>query len=258
MRKVELSISGVIKARTQYNEDFFKAYIFVNILRSQVKHPIILNYKQQLTSIRKTINYSDYRFRKDFNNAIRQGLLTIEGNHIRIWSKNKDKAFKTSKKNDYRRTSDTKEFIKITLLEYHYKKQYHAIKAQTYKSVKNSESNANYSITCSSRSIAKLFGYKSSASGLKIVNYMVAKNHIQLTKNKVQISKQQFREHLNKGSYNIRYDNNTYYLVLPSTFKMKSNTRRTKYEPYNCLSEQQIITYTEMGYTREQINSLLG
>lgn len=258
MRKVILSKSVIIKLYTQYSKEFREAYLFTKTLSSQTKHPIILNYKQQLTQIRQLINYSDYKFRKSLNNAIHQGLITVQGNHLKLWSKNQDRAFKPSKKNDYYYTSNVKEFIKITLFEYHQNKQIRSIKSQTSKSVQNSGFNEpNYNISCSTRAIAKLFQYKSSASGHKLIKYMSQNNHIALKKNRTSITKQQFRDYLKQGNTNIRYDNG-YYLIHASTFTMKSIIKRKPYEPINSLPEYIKIAYLDMGYSVEQINNMLG
>lgn len=258
MRKLEISISGLLKAHKEYSKDFFNAYVFAHLLRSQTKHPIILNYKQQFKQVRLLVGYSDYKFRRALNNAIRQGLITIEGKHIRILSKNQDKLFKPSKKNDYRTTNNINEFLKIALFENYYNKQYHAIKVQTKKSVNNSEPKANFNISCSTRAITKLFNFKSTSSGYNMIKYMATKNHIVLTKNKVEITKSKFRELLKENNKSIRYSNGTYYKVLSSTFKMKSNTKRTEFVPFVYLEDKQRVMYLEMGYSEEYINNLQG
>lgn len=259
LRKTEISKSGIIKAHRDYDRNFVEAYIFALTLSSQSKHPIILNYKPQLSLLPKYLKISDHKFRKLMKACLSYGLFQIEGNNLRLWSRNQDRAFKVYKRNDYRKTSDPILFAKITLFEYHQNKQQYAIKSQTslYRNASGNKS-ANNHISCSARAISKLFCYKSSASGFDIINYMTAKKHIALTKNTVNISKQQFREGLKNSDYTIRYDNNRYYKVLASTYEMVSSTKRRQYEPYYNLNEREQNTYLEMGYNVQQINNLLA
>lgn len=270
MKTTTISISGVIKAYTKYPKGYGDAYCFSRQLASMEKHPIILNYKSQLTSIRKQLGLSDYKFRKQLNSAIAFGLITKEGKHLRLFSKNQDKKFKPNRKNDYRNTKNPKALVKILLFEYYYKSQYKSYKAKSYQTVLSgsnksdcksiisyTENIANPEISCSVRGIANLFHCSiSTAHGL--IKEMENNGHIKVKKNYDIISYSEFQTYLAMNRPNIRYSNGTYYYIKASTYTMKTSSKRKEFEPFYSLPEHIQNDYLSKGYSIAEINILLS
>lgn len=245
-------------------KEFSECYLFVRQLRSQVKHPIILNYKAQLVHIAKLLNLSDYKLRKLLNTCLRLGLAQIQGKHIKLHSNNMDWNFKPSKKNDYRVTSDPIKFRNLVLFRNHYNKQLAEIKKkqrQTHervnKGVKANQDQANPTITASIRSVANMFHTKSIRTAQAILDQMKKEGLIEIAQRRHQISKIDCVKLLKQNKRNIRKVNGLYYSVDYELI-LKYSLKRERYQPFYKLSEQQQATFLEMGYTIEDINRMLS
>lgn len=265
IKKTRLSISAVVKAN-EIGKDFSDAHLFVSTIKSQVKHPIILRYKAQLTSIRQQLGYTDHKFRKLLNIALNNGLATIEGKHLRLHSNNQDRKLKNNKRNDYRITSDPIKFRELVLFKHHYYRQLSLIKQkerQTNKGINTSVStNAindkpNHYITASARSIAKLFHYKSQSTANIAIGRLAQENLIKLELNKREITKQECQALLAKGKYNVMRENGIYY-KYQRTYTLNYTLRRTEYEPFYALTEKEQVTYLELGYSIRDVNRILS
>ena len=243
---------------------FSDVYLFVRQLRSQVKHPIILNYKAQLSLLSKYLTISDYRLRRQLNDAIRLGLAKIEGKHIRLHSNNQDWKFKPTKKNDYRVTSDPQKFRTLVLFRNHHNKQLALIKKkqrQTNERVNNSalcpNDFANPIITASVRSVAKMFHTKNLSTAIKHIRSLEKEGLIKIVTHREKIeSVTRCAKLLSSGDRNIRKIDGTLY-TCKFELKLNYSLKRVEYEPFYKLSSVEQATYLQNGYTIQQINQHL-
>lgn len=262
LRQTKLSISATIKAH-ELGTKFSNVYLFVRQLRSQVKHPIILNYKAQLTLIATHLKISDYKLRRNLNDAIRLGLAKVEGKHLRLHSNNQDWKFKPANKNDYRVTSDPTKFRDLVLFRNHHNKQLAEIKKkqrQTHERVQNSASNpndkANPIITASVRSVAKMFHTKNLSTAVKKIKSLEKEGLIKIVESKSSIDAMLCAKLLSRGDRNIRKIDGILY-TCKFELKLNYSLKRVEYEPFYKLSSIEQATYLQNGYTIEQINKHL-
>jgi len=209
----------------------------------------------------------DKKFRELTNEAIRSGLVKIEGKHLRLLSSTKDRTFKTSKKNDYYSTSNPALFKNMVLISYHYQKQYAILrsnKVQPEIRLKNSEQYAtynsnNYAITLSCKSVSKLLQLNSTSQAKKAIEDLTRRNLIKVTKHIVRITKEEFNLELLSGRKNIRYDkvNKSWFKIEASTFELNFNFKRITYSKFDHLPQEQQIMYLSQGYTVDQINKII-
>lgn len=262
MKQTKISISATLKAH-DLGKEFSNTYLFVRQLRSQVKHPIILNYRSQLKHIADLLNISEWKLRKSLNACIRLNLAVTEGKHLKLHSNNQDWKFKPTKKNDYRVTSDPNKFRTLVLFRNHHNKQLALIKKkqrQTNERVNNSASNsidnANPIITASVRSVAKMFHTSNLETAKKKIESLCRSGLITIVQHKQKIERVTCAKLLSTGTKGIRKIGNEYFNV---SFELKLNysLKRVEFEPFHKLTEQQQATYLQNGYSIEQINRLL-
>lgn len=262
LRPTKLSISATLKAH-ELGKEFSDAYLFVRQLRSQVKHPIILNYRSQLKHIADLINISEWKLRKSLNACIRLNLASIEGKNLRLHSNQQDWKFKPTKKNDYRVTSDPNKFRTLVLFRNHHNKQLALIKKKQRQqhervntSASNSIDNANPLITASVKSVAKMFHTKNLSTAIKLIKSLEKQGLIKIVEYKSSIDVNLCKKLLSQGKRNIRKIDSNYFRVNYG-LQLNYSLKRVEFEPFYKLSEMEQATYLQNGYSIEQINRLL-
>lgn len=271
LRQTELSKSSITFIADNYDSDNFDAMLLSRQIACQFKHPIILDYKSSLTNIRLALGLTDRYFRRTLNNAVKFGYAFIEGKNLRLLSKNYDrKHFKRSKKNDYRRTYKPRQLANLVLLQSLYYNQYASIQRkqeQTDLIIHNSvfadrlmpynNHVKNYAITASCRTVSKKLHLRSTSKAMKLLNELHAAGLITLEKHTQQIPQERAYTLMAKGHRHAVRFNTTkqqFYEVFASTFKLNYSLKRTTPTKWDLLTEQQQVTYLEMGYTKEYIN----
>lgn len=272
LRQAIISKSAIINVNANQSREFMEAYLFIRHLAAQYKHPIVLNYKSQLNPIRYCFKLTDHKFRKLIKSAMRYGLATIQGNHLRLHSNNADQQLKTVKRYDYQRTSNPTLFMQMVLLSNHYHKQkasIHKKKDQTHLGLRNSDPNGyerhsnanNYSITASCKAISDLFKLNSTTASNKLLKDFDKRGIIKLYRTTTHITKKDFDYELSIGRKNIRYNKEKkfWYRINAATFELNYTFRKQdKATPFDKLPREAKATYLQMGYTRDAVNKLLG
>lgn len=250
-----------------------QAYLLVSQIASQYKHPIILNYKSQLTNIRIALGLTDRKFRQTLNNAVRFKLAVIEGDNLRLHSKTADKRdFKQSKKNDYRSTSNPETFKNLVLLQSLYynqvsrirKKQcQHELIVQTSdvagQLISYNSDTLNYRITASCRAVSKHLKLNSTSKAKEVLDRLNSTGQITIKKNIEPITQQKAFELMKNGCRkNVRFNTKEqqYYVVMASEIKLNYTLKRTEPSNWDKMTEHQQMDATSKGYTKEYINSL--
>lgn len=276
---IKVSNSALLNINQNYSAEQERAYIMLKELSALFQHPILLNYQANITAIRILLGYSDSTFRKLIKVGLRSGFCRLEGNHLRSLSNTQDKKFKRTSKNDYNYVADLKTHHQKVLLSHHNKKQHVRIKQKDHQlSVKGSEfyrddlkntmdtysNRKNYSVTLSVRAVSKLFKLNSTSKASRLIEEFIRKDLIKLTKQKIQITRQEFDTFLKKGIKNIRYDkqSKSHYMVLASEFELKYNIKHRALKPiltkFDRLPEKQQQTYLEMYGTKDNVNRMLN
>lgn len=243
-KEIRLSKCASVKANS-YGKEFAEAYILVRTLHAIVKHPIILNYKANITATRKLIGYTDKKFRETINNAIRLRLASYSGDNLIFWSNNADKAFKPTKRNDYTSTKTPQRTFEEIIIKNYYNRQHAKVKGkdfQTFNSRTPGEFHyqkrvapqtsqyINRDITLSSRAMAKLLNGNSPAFGANKKRQHQRSGFINLYPNRVELSKDEAITLIKKRHHNIRFDikTGTWVYVLADIFDC-GNTRTKSY-----------------------------
>jgi len=211
----------------QQGHDYATTYLFVKTLSAQHKHPILLNFKARTANYRKLCGISASKFNKLLQAAIRLKLAYYEGNNLRLRSHNADKKAFKHKNSVEVRVADAKPFLYHAIIKHNIKQQVRAIKFKASNVKKGNVSceavqynqpylkhKLNEQVTLSIRSAAKLFDRPLSTT-YDILRSMKGYG-LTLTQNRVNITKQVFRDCLQLNRPNIRFDKQTgvYYYVL--------------------------------------------
>ena len=266
----KISKSALIRANG-LGKDFEQAYVFVRTLSFKSKHPIILNYKAQLTLVRQSIGYTDSKFRKLMNLALKYKLATIQGKHLKLHSGNQDWQFKPSKYNDYRVTSDVEKLRQLILIEHYHNSQIAQIKIkekQTRQSAQKgveqnflSEYNnqlPNHNITLSCLGLSKLLHLNSTSKAKRIIDCLAKQKLIVVHKITQTITQDEFKRALQAGNKKIRYNNSRYYRVMASVIELKYNLKRIKDKSaYDYIPEWAKVVVADKGYSKEYIDRRL-
>lgn len=234
----------------------------------QYKHPIILNYKDELNNIRLALGLSKNKFKKLFSSALRLGIITIEGNNLRLPSKTKETTdFKQSKKNDFRRTHKPLDFTYLVLIQSHYYKQVSEIKRKADQPdliIQNSgrtdrlskiDSNVrNYAITASCRAVSKLLMLNSTSKAKRVLDDLNKRGLISIEKHIEPISQTRAYDLMRNGfRHAVRFNRKEqeYYEVFASTFKLNYTLKRTTPSKWDLMTAHQRHIAIEMGYSKE-------
>lgn len=230
-----ITVSSKVSVRVaKQGKDHIIAYTFAKLLSSTVKHPIIFNHRANLTPLRLLIGLSDSTYRKQLNLALELGYCRQEGNHLRLLSRQQEyKLFNIRSSKSYQQINiqEFKQFFQLSVLEDNIKFQQKAIKCKALAS-KNAGVNSdaklnpfckhriNQQITLSVRKTANLLNV--SVSNAHNILRNLQGYGLTLIKNRVDITKHDFRLLLNNGSYNVRYDkqNQTYYYIGASLVEL--------------------------------------
>lgn len=268
LRQTLLSKSAITYVYDNYCRDYADAYLFSRQLASQFKHPILLDYRENITNTRLALGYSDRKFRTLLNNAIRFKLAQVEGRHLRFLSNAKDKSyFKQSKKNDYRRTFKPQRFVYLVLIQSLYYSQLASIKSkqdQPELIIQNSDfanrlsgynkNVKNYSITASCRAVSKRLKLNSTSKAKSILDDLNASGLIVLTKQERSINREEAFDLMRNGfRHAVRMNTNTleYSEIFASTLKLNYTLKRTKPSQWDLMSDHERMIAEEMGYTKD-------
>lgn len=212
-------------------------------LHAYFKHPIIFNFKANLTPLRLLIGYADKKFRETVNFACDNGLACLKDDTLTFHSNNADRALKPTKRNDYIRTKTPRlTFEQIIITNYYYK-QKASVKGKNYRTSNSRTSSdfdyqkrvaphahhsINKDITLSCRATAKLFHRNSPAYGKAKKAQIVNAGFINVYQNRVELLKSEAVALIKTGCYNIRLDKGTgkWFYVLADTFDL--GNKRTK------------------------------
>jgi len=242
---------------------YYKSYLFVKLLAAQSKHPIILNYKSQIKSISEMMGISVNVLKKRLHQAHLNGLVFKEGNHLRLWSKNKDMSYlKKGRKDDFIPTSNPEKHGLLVMLKNHYSKQYAknlSKQSQTHLSIQNgvvgfNNEIANSNITASVRSVSKLLFTKNLSTSIKVLKQLKLEGLITISERKFTISKKEARALLTNGIYGIRKIDGILYRVFWD-LNLNYTLKKKCFDAWMKLSEVEQITYESMGYTQYIYNS---
>jgi hypothetical protein len=243
---------------------YYKSYLFIKLLAAQSKHPIILNYKSQIKSISEMMGISVSVLKKRLHQAHLHGLVSKEGKHIRLWSKNKDMAYlKKGRKDDFLPTSNPEKHGLLVLIKNHYSKQYAknlSKQSQTHLSIQNgvvgfNNEIANSNITASIRSVSKLLFTKNLSTSITKLNQLKSEGLISISERKFPISKKEARELLTNGIKGIRKIDGVLYRVFWD-LNLNYSLKKNYFDAWMKLSDVEQITYESMGYTKYIYNSI--
>lgn len=212
----------------QKGHDYVAAYLFVKHLTSIYKHPILLNYKSNIRKIAKEANISEYRLREGINRAGRLGLVRYEGSNIRLLSLKYEAKHLKSSREKYKeiKIEDLKHFFMLSVCDAENRNQGNGIRFKKQNQGKNkrtqplgdsaAQSNENpnsYSyindqIIFSARLVSKLFNYRSSIAGQKILDELSSKGYIKMQSNVSVLTVQQFEAYKRNpaDAIHLRYD----------------------------------------------------
>lgn len=242
---VKLSKSICVKVN-QHGKEYSEAYILMRILHAYYKHPIIFNFKANITPLRLLIGYSDKKFRQTINEAIRIRMARMEGNNLIFWSNNADRDFKPTKGNDYTTTKTPHKTFEEILIKNFYYRQKAKLKAKQNQTSYSSTSGdfeylkqvapqtrqfINQDITLSSRAMAKLLNGNSPAFGAYKKKQHQETGFINLYPNKVALPKDHALHLIKTGHHNIRFDKeqNLWFYVLADIFELGNKRKRFSY-----------------------------
>lgn len=192
---------------------FRNTYFFIKKVSSLFNHPIILDYNTKSIELAKQLKMPTSRFKNRIKKAISFGLISVEGNNIRLISINSElKSFGlTESKILKSKPSGLKELFKKTVALNYIRKQKQAlffkqreasrsVSVNTFSgstlnedTVNNLKSRkVNEDITISVVSYAKLIGCKSKASASLALRTLTETKVLKRTENLKEISKATF------------------------------------------------------------------
>lgn len=235
-----ITVSSKVSARVaQLGKDHIIAYTFAKLLTSTVKHPIIFNHRANLTAFRLLIGLSDKTYRKQLNLALRLGYCSEEGKHLRLMSRQQEYRqfhIRTTKAYQQIKITDLKDFIQMSVIEAYVKHQqkglnyklstshYWGVRSESTSLTPFYKPTINHQQTLSVRKAASLL--KVSISNAHRILLRLKARGLTLTKNSVNISKQDFRTLLANGSYNIRYQSGNYVYIGANLVTVKNEFKK--------------------------------
>lgn len=196
---------------SEYGKDFTDAYVFVKQLQGNLTHPILLNFTANKNAHRLKLRMGDQRFNRLLKSAISRRLASYNGNNLILITHTAErKLFGINSANNYEpvKVEHVKQFIQIQILKHNIKSQQKAIKCKLRSTAKLGAANVtgiNTQITLSSRSAAKLLNLKSYTHANNLLANLKGFG-LSLTKNKQQISEQQYNYFRSIGNHNARFD----------------------------------------------------
>lgn len=241
-----LSETACYKAHN-ISQEFGEAWAFTKQLTSLNKHPIIFNFKSNLTAIRLLLGYTDRKFRKLVNIAMHNRLIYMKGDNLHLHGKQADRRlFGRLKHKQEIKRGDIKSFYQIAVLKNNVRQQRKII--QTKESTMNSgrgisEPDTFYNlhnrqineVTLSIRKIAELFNI--SVSHAYALSKRLRAFGLTLTLNKVSITKDAYEFYKSLMFHNARVTANGQYYYLKASIPTfgdfyKQETTATKVNKY--------------------------
>jgi len=192
---------------------FRNTYFFIKKVSSLFKHPIILDYNTKSIELAKQLKMPTSRFHNRIRKAIQFGLISVEGNNIRLISINSElKSFGlTESKIIKSKPCELKGLFKKTVILNNIRKQKQALFFKRREANRSNSTNkfsgstsientvndlmnrkANEDITLSVANVAKLLGFKSKGSASLTLRTLTATNVLKQHDNLKEISKETF------------------------------------------------------------------
>ena len=155
-----ISERACYKAQEQ-GKEFAEAYLFTKVLASTVHHPILFNFKANMVATRLLTGYTDRKYRQLLKSALSFGLVYLEGNHLRLYSRTKERReFKIRQRHKEQeiKQSELLPFYQIAVLKRNINKQEVKINQKSSTASKGSGScgDPNFDLTLSIRKVAQL------------------------------------------------------------------------------------------------------
>jgi hypothetical protein len=225
-----ISISSKASARVaKLGKDHVIAYAFAKLLSSIVKHPIIFNYRANLTPLRLLIGLSDSSYRKQLNLALQLGYCVQEGKHLRLVSHKQERKIgkiNSCAKYDTIKIKDIKQFIYISVLKYNANSQKQAIsyKESPIAHIGSSKVVVNHNITLSCRKAAEILGFKSYSYANDLL-HSLQDYGLTMIKNVVQISETDYNYFKSIKKPNASYNHLTEKYLF-------TNASQPKFKPF--------------------------
>lgn len=235
---LQLNPTACYKAAEQ-GKEYADAYLFAKSLATLTKHPILFDFKANMTAYRIILKIGEKKYINLLKSAISNGFATLEGKHLRLISKTQERKLFNLKNTPYDKIkrTDLKKYFQIQLIKNNIRKQKKAIVCKQRAIMNkgrytgapgnskygflNLNKPVNNNITLSYRSAANILGCSVSYAYKQLKD--LGQVGLVITKQRHHIDKDVFRFCLNRGYHNIRYDKKTakYYFVASNVVEVK-------------------------------------
>lgn len=234
---IQINPIACYKAAEQ-GKDYADAYLFAKSLAVLTKHPILFDFKANMTAYRLILRLGEIKYIKLLKAAVSYGFATIEGKHLRLISKSQEKRIFNLKNSAYDtiKREHLKQYFQIQIIKNNLRRQkkaiackqrtimnkgrYAGVPANKYDFL-NLNKPVNNTITLSYRSAANILGCSVSHAFKQLKE--LEQFGLVITRQRQIIDKDVFKFCLNRGYHNIRYEKETakYYFVLSNIVEVK-------------------------------------